>query len=56
MSRLSDDERDAFCMRSVQRLSLEEASALLGAAISTISDRDRRAREKLQAWMKEEER
>jgi|GEM_PF-1168408 len=54
IARLSDDEREAFTLRSVQRLSLEEVSALVGAAVSTVSDRDRRAKEKLRTWMKED--
>ncbi len=52
--RLPEPEREAFCLRSVQRLSLEEVSTLLGMAVSTVSDRDRRAKAKLRAWMMEE--
>ncbi len=52
--RLADPEREAFCLRSVQQLSLQEASALLGTSVSTVSDRDRRAKQKLRAWMEEE--
>ena len=53
-ARLPDVEREAFFLRGVQRLSLDEVATLLGVAVSTVSDRDRRARTKLRAWMKEE--
>ncbi|MCR9161488.1 MAG: sigma factor-like helix-turn-helix DNA-binding protein [Nannocystaceae bacterium] len=55
VARLPNDEREAFTLRSVQRLSLDEVSALLGVAVSTVSDRDRRARQRLRAWMREED-
>jgi RNA polymerase sigma-70 factor (ECF subfamily) len=54
LRRLPDSEREAFCLRSVQRLGLTEVSSLLGIAVSTVSDRDRRAKDKLRAWMEEE--
>lgn len=53
LDRLPGPEREAFCLRSVQHLSLEEVSTLLGVAVSTVSDRDRRAKDKLRRWMKE---
>lgn len=52
--RLPEPEREAFCLRSLQELSLGEVSALLGTSVSTASDRDRRAKQKLRAWMEEE--
>lgn len=55
VSRLSDPDREAFCLRSLQQLSLDEASRLLGVSVSTVSDRDRRAKRKLRAWLEEKE-
>ncbi|MGH1342641.1 MAG: RNA polymerase sigma factor [Nannocystales bacterium] len=55
VARLSEADREAFCLRSLQQLSLDEASALLGVSGSTVSDRDRRAKQKLRAWLEEEE-
>lgn len=54
-AKLPDAEREAFYLRSVQRLSLDEVAALVGVAVSTVSDRDRRAKAKLRAWLEEEE-
>lgn len=52
--RLSDDEREAFVLRRIENLSLQQVVAITGVADSTISDRVRRAADKLERWMKEE--
>jgi len=54
LQRLSEDEREAFVLRRIENLSLQEIVAITGAADSTISDRVRRAAQKLEGWMKEE--
>ncbi len=56
MERLPEPEREAFALRSVQQLPLEEAAALSGCSVSTLSDRDRRAHTKLHRWIEEENR
>lgn len=56
MDRLPDGEREAFALLSVQQLSLEEAAALSGCAVSTLSDRNRRAQKTLKAWFEDEQR
>lgn len=47
LGRLPDKLREAFTARAIEHLSLEDASALLGVPISTLSYRTRRAEELL---------
>lgn len=43
LSRLDDAKRDAFVLRVIEQLSLEEAAAILGVRKATVSYRARRA-------------
>lgn len=56
MDRLPETDREAFALLSVQQLSLEEAAALSGCAVSTLSDRNRRAQRSLKTWFEDENR
>lgn len=56
LSRLPDEERIAFVLRRLEQLSLQEVADVTGAGVSTVSDRARRATDKLRAWLAEEER
>lgn len=47
LGRLPDKFREAFTARALQHMSLEDASAVLGVPISTVSYRTRRAEEML---------
>lgn len=50
LARLDDAQREAFVLRVVEQLSLEEAAAILGARVATVSYRARRAEEKVRAY------
>ncbi|MEM6991955.1 MAG: sigma-70 family RNA polymerase sigma factor [Myxococcota bacterium] len=54
MERLPSAEREAFALRSVEKVPLQEAAEIVGCPVSTLSDRDRRAQAKLRAWIAEE--
>lgn len=56
MERLPETDREAFALLSVQQLSLEEAAALSGCAVSTLSDRNRRAQRLLKTWFEDDDR
>ncbi len=56
MDRLPETDREAFALLSVQQLSLEEAATLSGCAVSTLSDRNRRAARLLKTWFEDEDR
>ena len=56
MDRLPEADREAFALLSVQQLSLEEAAALSDCAVSTLSDRNRRAQRLLKTWFEDEDR
>lgn len=53
LSRLSQEEREAFVVRHIEQLSLKEASVELGLSISTLSARARRAADKIRAHFEE---
>lgn len=55
MERLPEAEREAFAVRSVEKIPLEEAAKIVGCPVSTLSDRDRRAQTKLRAWIAQEQ-
>jgi RNA polymerase sigma-70 factor (ECF subfamily) len=50
LARLDDAQRDAFVLRVVEQLSLEEAAKILGARVATISYRAKRAEAKVRAY------
>ena len=54
LQRLTNEEREAFVLRRIENLPLQQVVVVTGAPDSTISDRVRRATDKLTAWMKEE--
>ena len=49
LAQLPDAQRDAFVLRVVEGLSLEEAAKILGARVATVSYRARRAEERVRA-------
>lgn len=51
LARLSDPLREAFVLRHVEQLSVEETAAVLGTSISAVKMRVHRAREQLQHWL-----
>lgn len=50
LARLDDAQRDAFVLRVVEQLSLEEAAKILGARVATISYRAKRAEAKVREY------
>jgi RNA polymerase sigma-70 factor, ECF subfamily len=56
LERLPQVEREAFVMRRVERLSLDEVAAQTRSPISTVGDRVNRAERTLRAWLEEEQR
>jgi RNA polymerase sigma-70 factor (ECF subfamily) len=50
LAQLPDVQRDAFVLRVVEQLSLEEAAAILGARVATVSYRARRAEDSVRAY------
>lgn len=51
LARLSEPLREAFVLRHVEQLSVEETAAVLGTGISAVKMRVHRAREQLQEWL-----
>ena len=51
LARLSDPLREAFVLRHVEQLSVEETAAVLGTSISAVKMRVHRAREQLKEWL-----
>lgn len=51
LARLSDPLREAFVLRHVEQLSVEETAAVLGTGVSAVKMRVHRAREQLQEWL-----
>lgn len=51
LARLSEPLRDAFVLRHIEQLSVEETASVLGTSISAVKMRVHRAREQLQAWL-----
>lgn len=51
LARLSEPLREAFVLRHVEQLSVEETAAVLGTGVSAVKMRVHRAREQLQEWL-----
>lgn len=51
LARLSDPLREAFVLRHVEQLTVEETAAVLGTSISAVKMRVHRAREQLKEWL-----
>ena len=51
LASLSEPLREAFVLRHVEQLSVEEAAAVLGTSISAVKMRVHRAREQLKGWL-----
>ena len=51
LARLSEPLREAFVLRHVEQLSVEETAAVLGTGASAVKMRVHRAREQLQEWL-----
>lgn len=51
LARLSEPLREAFVLRHVEQLSVEETADVLGTSESAVKMRVHRAREQLQAWL-----
>jgi RNA polymerase sigma-70 factor (ECF subfamily) len=51
LARLSEPLREAFVLRHVEQLSVEETASVLGTSISAVKMRVHRAREQLQDWL-----
>lgn len=51
LARLSEPLREAFVLRHVEQLSVEETASVLGTSISAVKMRVHRAREQLQEWL-----
>lgn len=51
IARLSEPLREAFVLRHVEQLSVEETASVLGTGISAVKMRVHRAREQLQEWL-----
>jgi RNA polymerase sigma-70 factor (ECF subfamily) len=51
MARLSEPLREAFVLRHIEQLSVEETASVLGTSISAVKMRVHRAREQLQGWL-----
>ncbi len=56
LDRLPRTEREAFALRRIERMSMEQVAAVTDTASSTVSDRVQRADRKLRAWMEADER
>src|SRR5216117_2107531 len=56
LARLPSDAREAFLLKHVEELEYEDMARLTGAGISALKMRVKRAREQLQAMLKEAER
>src|SRR5438034_604686 len=56
VARLQSDAREAFLLKHVEELEYEDMARLTGAGISALKMRVKRAREQLQAMLKEAER
>ena len=54
LGRLDDDQRDAFVLRMVEGLSLQEAATLLGTTVQTVSHRAKRAEQIVRGYFEEE--
>jgi RNA polymerase sigma-70 factor (ECF subfamily) len=55
IAELDDPHREAYVLRIVEALPLADCAALLGASVSTISDRARRAERKVRAHFENED-
>ncbi|MBR9991082.1 MAG: sigma-70 family RNA polymerase sigma factor [Gemmatimonadetes bacterium] len=55
IARLSDPLREAFLLRHVEQLSVEETAAVLGTGTSAVKMRVHRAREQLKEWLADDE-
>jgi len=55
LARLAPDYREAFLLKHVQDLEYEEIAELTGAGVSALKMRVKRAREKLQKYLREAE-
>lgn len=55
LGRLSAEYREAFLLKHVEELEYEEIAALTGAGVSALKMRVKRAREQLQAFLREGE-
>jgi RNA polymerase sigma-70 factor (ECF subfamily) len=51
LAELSEPLREAFVLRHVEQLSVEETAAVLGTSISAVKMRVHRAREQLRGWL-----
>ncbi|HSK20727.1 MAG TPA: sigma-70 family RNA polymerase sigma factor [Longimicrobiales bacterium] len=51
LARLSDPLREAFVLRHVEQLSVEETASVLGTGVSAVKMRVHRAREQLKEWL-----
>ncbi|HEX6133882.1 MAG TPA: sigma-70 family RNA polymerase sigma factor [Longimicrobiales bacterium] len=51
LARLSEPLREAFVLRHVEQLSVEDTASVLGTSISAVKMRVHRAREQLQDWL-----
>jgi RNA polymerase sigma-70 factor, ECF subfamily len=51
LARLSEPLREAFVLRHVEQLSVEEAASVLGTSVSAVKMRVHRAREQLKEWL-----
>lgn len=54
LARLSEPLREAFVLRHVEQLSVEETASVLGTSISAVKMRVHRAREQLRGWLAED--
>jgi RNA polymerase sigma-70 factor, ECF subfamily len=54
LARLSEPLREAFVLRHVEQLSVEETAAVLGTGASAVKMRVHRAREQLRDWLVED--
>lgn len=51
LARLSEPLREAFVLRHIEQLSVEDTASVLGTSISAVKMRVHRAREQLQDWL-----
>lgn len=54
LARLSEPLREAFVLRHIEQLSVEETAAVLGTSASAVKMRVHRAREQLQGWLNDD--
>ena len=45
--------REAFALRRIEQLSLDDTASITGAAVSTVGDRVKRAVLKLRGWLED---